>query len=236
MSSASATLASAMEPHVVVAVLAAAAVAVMAVALVSRHLAARRREGLAAAALGLGFELVPIVPALEVAPGGARLLARGRRHTFRNALRGRRGETAVLLADHHYVTGTGKNASRHRRSLLVLRRPGLALPAFSMRPQVPVFDTIGKMFGVRDVDFPEDGAFSRAFLLQAADEPAIRRLFDLEVRQQALGLGRAFEIEGGGETLLLERSRRVDPAEVAQLVERATALLDVLASDSGRRW
>jgi len=225
-----------MEPYIVVALLVSAAVVAVAAVLVSRHLAARRREALSSVALGLGFEFLPVLESLAEAPADARVLSRGRRHTFRNALRGRRDDTAVLLVDHAYVTGGGKNSSHHRRTLVALRRTGLTLPAFFMRPQVPVFDAIGKMVGVRDLDFPGDEAFSRAFLLQAADEDAVRRAFGLEVRQQALGLGRLFEVEAAGETLLLQRSRPVAPAEAAQLVEQAVALLDVLASATRSRW
>jgi hypothetical protein len=225
-----------MEPYIVVTLLVAAVAAAVVVILLFRHLAARRREALSSVALGLGFEYLPAVEALEVEPGGARVLSRGRRHTFRNALRGRRGDTSVLLVDHSYVTGGGKNSSHHHRTLVVLRRAGLALPAFFMRPQVPVFDTIGKMVGVRDLDFPEDEAFSRAFLLQTDDEDAVRRVFGLEVRQQALGLGRTFELEAAGEALLLSRSRVVAPADAVPLIEQAIALLDVLASATRSRW
>jgi hypothetical protein len=225
-----------MEPYVVVALLVSAvAVAAMAV-VVSRHLATRRRDALSSVAVGLGFEYLPEMDALAVAPGGARVLSRGRRHTFRNALRGRRDDTSVLVVDHGYVTGGGKNSSHHHRTLVVLRRSGLALPAFFMRPQLPVFDTIGKMVGVRDLDFAEDEAFSRAFLLQTADEDAVRSVFGLEMRQQAMGLGRTFELEAAGETLLLSRSRLVAAAEAVPLIERAVALLDVLASASRSRW
>jgi len=225
-----------METHVIAALLlAAAAVAALAV-LVSRRLAARRREALASAALALGLEFTPAPGPLEALPAGARALSRGRRHTFRNALRGRRGDTSVLVVDHGYVTGSGKNSSHHRRTLVVLRRAGLALPAFFMRPQVPVFDAVGKLVGLRDLDFPEDDEFSRAFVLQGADEAAVRRAFGIEVRQRALGLGREFEVEAAGESLLLQRSRPVAPADAVQLVERAAALLDALDSATRARW
>ena len=219
-----------MESHILIAFIVVAVVATAAAVLISRHLAARRRDALAAAALGLGFEFLQKLQAHEVAPAGMRTLSRGRSHTFHNALRGRRGDTEVLLVDHHYVTGGGKNSSHHRRSLVVLRRPGLALPAFFMRPQVPLFDTIGKMAGGKDLDFAEDDAFSRAFVLQTGDEDAVRRVFGLEVRQQMLGLGRAFEVEAGGDVVQLQRASRVPPDDAMRLLETATALLDVLAT------
>ena len=225
-----------MESHILIAFIVVAVVATAAAVLISRHLAARRRDALTAAALGLGFEFLPKLPAHEVAPAGMRTLSRGRSHTFHNALRGRRGDTEVLLVDHHYVTGGGKNSSHHRRSLVVMRRPGLALPAFFMRPQVPLFDAIGKMAGGKDLDFAEDDAFSRAFVLQTGDEDAVRRVFGLEVRQQMLGLGRAFEVEAGGDVVQLQRASRVPPADAMRLLETATALLDVLAAATRPRW
>ena len=225
-----------MEPQILTALVVVAIAGVVAVVVISRHLAARRREALAAAALGLGFEFLPTLAAHEVAPGGLRILTRGRGHSFRNLLRGRRGDTAVLVADHDYTTGSGKNSSHHRRSLLVLRRTGLALPTFYLRPQIAVLDSIGKMVGMRDLDFSEDEAFSRAFLLQTDEEDAVRRLFGAAVRQQALALGRAFEVEARGDVLLVERTSRVAAVDVPQLVDNASAFLEVLAGGVRSTW
>ena len=198
--------------------------------------AARRREALRAAALGLGFEFQP---GPEAPPGdlaALRVFSHGRAHKLRNVLRGRRGDTGVLLADHHYVTGSGKNQHRHRAALVILRCPRLALPHFFLRPQIAVLDRIGKLLGGKDVDFAEDDDFSRKFVLQGDDESAVRALFGGAVRQQALQLGGGVRVEGAGDAVLVERSRAVPPDETSLLLDRAAAFLEVLAGSSRQRW
>jgi hypothetical protein len=40
-----------------------------------------------------------------------------------------------------------------------------------------------ELFGVQDIDFEEDEAFSQKFVLTSSAEPAVRRLLDRELRQ-----------------------------------------------------
>ena len=225
-----------MDPQLVL-LLVASAVAVAAAAFViSRQLAARRREALRAAALGLGFEFQPEP---EAPPGDLttlRIFSHGRAHKLRNVLRGRRGDTSVLVADHHYVTGSGKNQHRHRAALVILRCPRLALPHFFMRPQIAVIDRIGRLLGGKDVDFAEDDGFSAAFVLQGEAETDVRAAFSAPVRQQALQLGRGVRVEGRGDAVLIERARAVPPDETSLLLDRAAAFLEVLAGSSRPRW
>ena len=198
--------------------------------------ATRRREALREAALRLGLEFAPDAAPPAAALAGLRIVTHGRAHRLGNVLHGRRGDVAVEIADHRYVTGSGKNQHRHRASLVVLRAPRLALPHFFMRPQIAVVDRIGKLLGGKDVDFPEDDGFSDAFVLQGDDEAAVRALFEAAVRQQALQLGRRVRAEGRGDTLLVERARAVSPGEAAMLLEAAASFLEVLASGSRPRW
>jgi hypothetical protein len=224
-----------MLPPVAVLGAAAAAVALGGLA-VSRQLAARRREALRAAALGIGLEFDAELPALLADLGGMRLVSHGRAHELRNALHGVRGSTAVAVADHRWVTGGGRNRSVHRASLAVLRRSGMALPHLFLRPQIAVVDAIGHMLGGQDVGFPDDEAFSRAFVVQGEDEAAVRALLGPSFRQQAAQLERGVSVEARGDLLLVQRRRLVPPPDVVAFLDAATALLDVLAADSPRRW
>jgi hypothetical protein len=225
-----------MEPQLVL-MLAASAIAVAAaVYVIPRQLAARRREALRAAALGLGFEFQPELGAPPDDVAGFRIFSHGRAHKLRNVLRGRRGDTTVVVADHHYVTGSGKNHHRHRAALVILRCSRLALPHFFMRPQIAVLDRIGKLLGGKDVDFAEDDAFSAAFVLQGDSEAVVRAAFNSPVRQQALQLGRGVRVEGDGETVLVARARAVPPDETSLLLDRAAAFLEVLAGTRHSSW
>jgi hypothetical protein len=201
-----------------------------------RVLAARRREALRQAALAIGFEFEPEQPDLTAELAGLRTLSHGRSHELRNALRGQRGDVGVVLVDHRWVTGSGKNRSVHVRSLAVLRRPRLELPHFFMRPQVAVVDAIGALLGGKDINFADDPEFSRAFVLQAEDEATVGALFGPSARPQVTELARGLRVEGRGGTLLVEAPRAVPPAELVPLLDRAIALLDVLAAALPHRW
>jgi hypothetical protein len=220
---------------VVVIALAAIVVAVIAFTSV-RVLAARRRDALREAALAAGFEFEPELPALVAELADMRTLSHGHAHELLNAWRGHRGNVAVVLADHRYVTGSGKNRSVHRRSLAVLRQPHLELPHVFMRPQVAVFDAIGALLGGKDIDFADDLEFSRAFVVQGEDEAAVRALLGPSARPQVLQLARELRLEGRGDTLLVERPRALPPMELTAFLDTALSLLGVLAAALPRRW
>jgi hypothetical protein len=207
-----------------------------AVPLAMHWAATRRREALREAALRLGFEFAPDAAPFAADLAGLRIVTHGRAHRLANALHGRRGDVAVEIADHRYVTGSGKNSHRHRASLVVMRTPRLALPHFFMRPQIAVVDRIGRLLGGKDVDFPEDDGFSDAFVLQGDDEGAVRALFAAAARQQALRLGRGVRVEGRGDVLLVERGRAVRADDAAMLLEAATGFFEVIASGPSARW
>jgi len=218
-------------------VIAVGLVALVAAAIfIALQMAARRRAALSSAALGLGLEFVPEKTAPPDDLSGLGVLSRGHAHSLRNVLRGQRGDTQVLLADHYYVTGAGKNRRQHRTALAVLRRSGVALPHFYLRPQLTLIDRIGKMLGGKDIDFTEDSDFSRAFVLQGEDEGAVRALFGPAARHQALQLGKGIRAEGRRDVVLIERTRRVDAPQVPLLLDAATALLDVLAGGARSSW
>lgn len=62
----------------------------------------------------------------------------------------------------------------------------LRVPHFFARRQIALFDWLGRTFGGQDIDFPQDEAFSTAFVLQGEDEAATRELFAPSLRQALL--------------------------------------------------
>jgi len=160
--------------------------------------------------------------------GRFQFFQRGHRHRTRIALAGSAVSARVILADHQYTTGGGKNQSTHLQTVCVLSSSELALPHFSLRREVAVFDRIGELFGAQDIDFADDSAFSKAFVLKGADEDRVRELFHVERRQRLLRLllGR-FHLEGEGEALLFHTGRLIKPAEARDFVVRVGEIYDV---------
>lgn len=158
----------------------------------------RRAEAWRALASSLGLRFLGADENFELRHPAFKIFSRGRDRKAVNVAEGSSGKTRVCLADYRWTTGGGKSRTVHRRTVCVLEREGLALPHFYLRPQ-GFLDSVGKLFGGQDIDFPEDPAFSKAFVLQGESEGAARGCFDRRVREwmlsrQAWGL----EVEARG--------------------------------------
>ncbi|MGB7325996.1 MAG: hypothetical protein WBD31_14070 [Rubripirellula sp.] len=53
----------------------------------------------------------------------------------------------------------------------------LEIPAFQLRPE-GIFDRLGSMIGMQDIDFSDHPEFSNAFVLKTNDEQSTRDFFD----------------------------------------------------------
>ena len=58
---------------------------------------------------------------------------------------------------------------------------GASLPQFTLGPE-GFFARIGQALGWPDIDFSEDEAFSRGYVLKGGDDTAVRALFTPELR------------------------------------------------------
>lgn len=147
---------------------------------------------------------------------GFKLTTQGRSKEFKNAMRGAKDRAQVFLADYKYVTGGGKSTTTHRQTVCVVRYPGLRLPHFFVRRQLPLFDAVGKLFGGQDINFDDDPDFSKAFVLQSDEgDGEVRRYFNERARAHFVGLASKYvQVEGDGEVLLVHLGR---PLKVDQL-------------------
>lgn len=152
-----------------------------------------------------------------------KLFNQGRSRTFRNVMRGAKDRAALGLGDYRYTTGSGKHSTTHHQTFCVVRHPGLKVPHFFLRRQVALFDAIGKMFGGQDLNFDDDPAFSKAFVLQTIEsEQEVRRYFNERARAHFTALAaRNVQVEGMGDTLLLHYGKRLDVKELDALVADA---------------
>lgn len=142
----------------------------------------KRTLALSILAERLGWTLQLDAP-LTVVPGPSRfeLFTSGRRQHIRNYAGGTRDGREMAVFDYSYVTGAGKSQTTWQQTVVHVRVPELALPAFVLRPE-HVVHKIGGMFGYQDIDVESDPAFSGQYLLRGEDEAAIRALFDADVR------------------------------------------------------
>jgi len=191
--------------------------------------AKRRRQAWMAAALELDLRFQREDPSLVARFGTFKLFTLGHSKRARNVLTGAVRGGQLCLADYKYVTGHGKNQTVHNQTLCILQAPRLKLPHFFLRRQRAMLDFLGKLFGGQDINFEEDPQFSRAFVLQGADEAAVRAKLQPSLRLSLMRYaGTGLQLEGQGDTLLFHEGRNHDPDKARELIERAHELLNLL--------
>jgi len=167
--------------------------------------------------------------------GGMKLFSRGRSRRFLNAICGDAGDTNITLGDYRFRTGSGKNSNTRVYTLCVLQSNQLNVTGCYLRPQIAFFDSIGAMLGGQDIDFEEDHAFSRAFVLQGEDEEAIRKLFNSEVRRWFVDRkDRHLQFEARNNTLVFHTGRRHKPDQAKELMQEALEIMNLLAQQQDK--
>ena len=186
----------------------------------------QRRRALAAVAQRLGLQFQDSAPGLTADDyRSLHLFSQGSYRIYRNILSGKpEGTHGLIICDYQYKTGDGKNAQTHRQTVALLSYPNGPLPRFELRPE-NVFHKLGSLFGYQDLDFKDSPGFSERYLLRGTDEPAVRALFGLNLRQY-------FEshpdwcVDGRGSWLAAYRhGRLVPPRSFAEFLDEVKVLL-----------
>jgi hypothetical protein len=104
----------------------------------------------------------------------------GRSRTTKNVILGKTDITSIAIFDYRYTTGSGKNQSTHRQTVVAMESESLDLPSFTLRPE-NLFDRVGSALGFQDIDFDHHPQFSKSFVLKGPNEAAIREFFDAKI-------------------------------------------------------
>lgn len=153
----------------------------------------------------------------------------GKSQATSNAITADSGELRMVLFDHVYTTGSGKNKSTHQQSIVMCSSPMLQLPQFSLAPEY-FFHRIADFLGYKDIDFDDDEAFSKQFLLKGPDEAAVRELFNAQ-RRGAFMKFTDVTIEGSGHTFIFYQARKRRGVEqLRELMESGFGVFGVLSS------
>lgn len=219
-----------MEQYLSVAAIVGAVVGVAALSWgISSYFARKRREAWQAVAQQTGLAFLPDAQGVRDRLSGFKICNLGHSRKAINSLVGQMHGFEVTLFDYRYTTGSGKNRRVHNQTLCAVRHPSLRLPHFFVRRQLKLWDALGKVFGGQDINFDEDPAFSRSFVLQGEDEAAVRRAFSDHARGyfskfQASSL----QFEALADTLLVNNGKRIKPADGLAAIEQAISI--------GRIW
>ena len=197
------------------------------------YLEKKRQESLARISGELGLEFFPQgIPGLLGVLQGFKLISAGDSHAVTNTIRGDTGDMELTIFDLSYATGSGKNRSTHRQTVIRFASAQLNLPDFAISPE-GFFHKIAKLFGTKDINFAEDPRFSSSFLLQGASEPAVRQLFGPELRTWFAERAGVTSEGRGSQLLFFRAEQRVSPDKIAGLLEEGLQLYKLLAKPVG---
>jgi hypothetical protein len=188
--------------------------------LYSRRMANQRREEFEHLAKGRGWQFTPSIEPEQCLEWGAfPLFERGSRGSRRatNLITCEMDGMHVVLFDYRFVTGSGKNRTRHDQSVICLRSDRLKLPSFELRPE-HFGHKIASVFGFKDIDFDASPEFSSRYLLRGENESRVRTLFGSNLRRHLEDASKR-SFEGLNDRLLVYQQRkRCKPEEAVSLI------------------
>jgi len=165
----------------------------------------RRSKAYVAFAAANGYQYVFKRPGQEAAYVNVLpMFNQGHSRTWQHELSGAFNGLAFTAFEYVYIIGYGKNQTVHRQAMIKWESAGASLPQFTLGPE-GFFARIGQALGWPDIDFSDDEAFSRSYVLKGSDEAAVRALFTPELRAQ-LSSEPGQHVAGMGKILLWWRN------------------------------
>lgn len=139
------------------------------------------------------------------------LFNQGRARQVSNVIEGVTDEVRICIFDYQFTTGHGKQQRTTKQTVASLTSDQLSCPEFSMRPE-GIFDRIGGMLGLQDIDFDSHPTFSKTFVLKGPNEDQIRAFFQppvLEFFETQPGVN----VEGLGNSVCFYRAGKIVKAD-----------------------
>lgn len=183
----------------------------------------KRTEAMSAYAQSHGFQFEGPAQQLIDELSMFKLFNQGRARTAKNLMRGAKDVGSIRICDYQFTTGSGKHQQVHHQTICVLKTPGRQVPHFFLRRQRAIFDALGKVFGGQDINFEDDPAFSKAYVLQCSgDENQLRGFMSPGLRDSLTRLAdHNLVIEVVGDTMVLHQGKRLKPDQLEGLVTHA---------------
>jgi hypothetical protein len=203
-------------------------VVILVIFLVRRGNARKRTETLSSVAAELDLEFHPDGDeALQLQLSEFPLMNKGRKGQLTNVCAGGTDEVRLWIFDYRFITGHGKHRRVHRQTAVAMESAVLDVPEFRMRPE-RMFDRVGQMLGLQDIDFEGHLQFSQQFVLQSEMAEATRDFFDTGLLDFfADRPGWSFETRAG--SFVVYRPRQlVEPTEFQAVFENGFACFTAL--------
>ena len=190
-----------------------------------RLLEGRRQKAYADFCLSRGYQYVPkrkdaTLPFVDLVG----MFKDGASHAWRDEISGQLKFHPFTAFEYQYITGAGRPRFVFNRAMIHWRLDGTSLPRFTLVPASTYLFRIGR--DPNAVDFPDDSAFARAYLLTGEDQAAIRGVFTPQLRATMTAMKGQF-VSAQGPDVFWWQERRLPSAngfdaflnEGAQVVE-----------------
>lgn len=197
--------------------------------LVTNLLERRRTNALMEHGTTLGFRHEQVLPGeLDGFASATEVMNLGRRRQARNILRREVPPLDVVLFDYRYTVGSGKQSHTVDQTMAVFRSNRLQNPAFVIKPE-GFFSRVGALLGIQDIDFEDSPEFSRKYVLQGANEEAIRAFLTPVRRDLITSFDRlCLQAHTGCLYFWFDR-KRTPPSELQAFFEKAFTVYSAFA-------
>lgn len=159
---------------------------------------------------------------------------RGHTQWADNVISGDTQAVDLWLFDWNTVSGSGKNRTHTRTSVAFIEADDLHLPELTLYRE-GFWSRIGSLVGFQDIDFDEDPAFSKAYVLKGTREETVRRFMDEELRAFLVQQPTGRRLEGFPRGLVVMRESLVDPAQLDDFFAEAFSYLKAFRAAAERR-
>src|SRR6202158_1133285 len=188
----------------------------------------RRRRALAAAGPSQGFQPIPAgnPPTIALVP-----ILEHKYHTWGQVLRGSRGECEVLLFDYSFPVGKASS----NQTVVAFRSPAAALPKFQLRNNRLWASAGWGAYQGNRVQFDEDPAFNKSYLLTGPDPQTLSGFFHQDLRNFLVSMpDHSLTIEGYGNWLALYRhGKKTKPNELFVFAQSVGQVADTIFGLAG---
>ncbi|MCA9191757.1 MAG: hypothetical protein KDB03_08345 [Planctomycetales bacterium] len=187
-----------------------------------------RQQAVRALAASLGIEVTAALQPQDFEIfQNFEIAKRGRGRVSNNAMVADSGPLRVVVFDHKFTVGSGKQAHTYRQTIAMVSSQSINTPHFTLAPE-GFWHRVGEFFGFKDINFETDPEFSKTFQLKGPDVGAIRDFMTSSRRSQLLQFS-GFNLESLGSNFILYRSKRVLDTDAFQaLMSQCLTLNEVL--------
>ncbi len=206
-----------------------AALALAAIFGLPRLIERGRQKAYAAFCLARGYQYVPSRSHAESQYAEVvGMFTIGTNHKWRDEVSGVFNSRPFTAFEYQYLTGGIQFRGRYNNALIRWRLDRVSLPHFTMVPASTYLFRIGRT--PDDIDFPEDKAFSKAYILTGSDQAALRALFTPELRAALAAVPGQFVAAHAQDVFWWREGRLPGPGEFEAFLTAGDRVVNLFAT------